>query len=302
MNKPKKKAESNVDLKKQQLDETSEIYINLLCDRYKNRGVSTKVQADAKAQTKNDAERTVKPQGVPGVDMPEDGESYQSGSYMGVSYMTSDDFAKYYKERREFNAPHPPMRDKAEYDEIEKKDKEKRAEANSVSPKKAKWLAVKYELKTRAKKIKSKLNAEGFKEISGEWFPPDEVENRREGKKSRFPKKSIPAFVIITLSLFLIVSGSVMVSHAEIEVSKLENKIIRYERERDELDSKLQTGTDLWAIREWALGEGMVSREYLNSKYIELENDEITEKFEKNNEDGIFKTFLKAIGLINDEK
>lgn len=302
MNKPKKKAESNVDLKKQQLDETSEIYINLLCDRYKNRGVSTKVQADAKAQTKNDAEKTVKPQGVPGVDMPEDGENYQSGSYMGVSYMTSDDFAKYYKERREFNAPHPPMRDKAEYDEIEKKDKEKRAEANSVSPKKAKWLAVKYELKTRAKKIKSKLNAEGFKEISGEWFPPDEVENRREGKKSSFPKKSIPAFVIITLSLFLIVSGSVMVSHAEIEVSKLENKIIRYERERDELDSKLQTGTDLWAIREWALGEGMVSREYLNSKYIELENDEITEKFEKNNEDGIFKTFLKAIGLINDEK
>lgn len=302
MNKPKKKAESNVDLKKQELDETSEIYINLLCDRYKNRGVSSKVKTDVKTQVDGEVAKTVKSYGIRGIDAPQDEKSYQSGSYMGVSYMTSDDFAKYYKERREFNTPNAHKRDKSEYDEIEKKDREKKAGESSVPPKKALWLAIKYELKTRAKKIKSKLNAEGFKELSGEWFPSDEVENRREGKKSRFPKKSIPAFVIITLSLLLIVSGSVMVSHAEIEVSKLENKIIRYERERDELDSKLQTGTDLMAIREWALGEGMVSREYLNSKYIETQNDEMTEKYKKDDGDGILKTFLKAIGLINDSK
>lgn len=298
MDKPKKKAESNVDLKKQQIDETSEIYINLLCDRYKNRGVSSKVRNDA---TSSDTAKAIKNKAIPGVDISSDGEDYQSGSYMGVSYMTSDDFLKFYKERREFNAPNAPSRSKAEYDAIENKASEKKAEAQGASPKKAKWLAVKYELKTRAKKIKSKLNAEGFKELSSEWFPPDEVENRREGKKTRFPKKSIPAFVIVALSLLLIVSGSVMVSHAEIEVSKLENKIIRYERERDQLDSKLQTGTDLMSVREWAISQGMVSREYLNSKYVELENGDITEEHEKAEKDGIIKTFLKAIGLINDD-
>ena len=302
MSKPKKKAESNVDLKKQHVDETSEIYINLLCDRYKNRGVSTKVSTDARNSIPSESEKSAKPRNIPGVDIPENEESYQSGSYHGVSYMTSDDFLKFYKERREFNAPRSRSRDQAEYDEIEKKDKEKKAEENSISPKKAKWLAVKYELKVRARKIKSKLNVEGFKELSGEWFPPDEIENRREGKKSRFPKKSIPAFIIVTVSLLLIVSSSIMVSHAEIEVAKLENKIIRYERERDELDSKLQTGLDLAAVREWALSQGMVNREYLNSKYIEFDDDEMTEKYEKDREDGIFKTFLRAIGLINEDK
>ena len=56
MNKPKKKAESNIDFKAQQLDENSEIYINLLCDRYKHRGITTKVKSDAAAQSrKNEA-------------------------------------------------------------------------------------------------------------------------------------------------------------------------------------------------------------------------------------------------------
>ena len=299
-NKPKKKAESNVDLKRQQLDQTSELYLNLLCDRYKNRGVTTKVQRDASAQTNDEAKKIAEQYAAHGIDVPCDESQYKSGTHQGVSYMTSDDFAKYYRERREINTSSFKMRTQSEYDEIQKQDKEKRDKENSVSPKKAKWLAVKFELKKRAKKVKSKLNVEGLKEVSGEWFPPDAEENRRVSKKSRFPKKSIPAFIIITLSLLLIVSGSVMVSHAEIEVSKLENKIIKYERERDELDSKLQTGLDLMAIREWAIGEGMVGREYLNSKYIDLEEEDATEKYEKENGEGAFKTFLRAIGLIND--
>ena len=295
-----KKAESNVDLKRQQLDEASEMYINMLCDRYKNRGVTTKIHKDAHAQAQKEAAKTQKPYVPHEVDPSRDDGGYQSGSHNGVSYMTSDDFAKYYRERREFNTSNSKMRAQSEYDEIQKKDKENKEKESSISPKKAQWLAIKYELKKKAKEVKSKLNAEGLKELSGEWFPPDEEENRREGRKSRFPKKSIPAFIIITLSLLLIVSGSVMVSHAEIEVSKLENKIIKYERERDELDSKLQTGLDLMAIREWAIGEGMVSREYLNSKYIDLEDEDATEKYEKEDKEGVFKTFLRAIGIIND--
>ncbi len=302
MDKPKKKAESNVDLKKQQLDETSEIYINLLCDRYKNRGITSKVKTDARAQARGEDKKAANTYAARGIDISDNEEKYRSGSYMGMSYMTSDDFANYYRDRREFNAPRVPSRAQSEYDEIERKDREKKAEANSVPPKKALWLAVRYELKKRIKAVKSKLNAEGLKELSNEWFPPDVEENRREGKKTFFPKKSIPAFIIVTVSLLLIVSGSVMVSHAEIEVSRLENKIISYKEERDELDSKLQTSLDLMAIREWALGEGMVSRDYLNSKYLELEDGEMIEKYEKESDEGIFRTFLRAIGLISDSE
>lgn len=302
MKKTKKTAESNVDLKSQQVDDQSELYINLLCDRYKHRGVTTKVQFDADVQANNQKKKSVDRYNTRNFDEPQDGMNYRSGEFGGMSYMTSDDFAKYYKEKREFNTLGAVHRTKSQYEEIEKQDKEKKMQANSVSPKKAQWLAIKYEMGKRAKSIKSNLNVEGYKKFSKEWFPRDAFENRREGNGSKFPIKSIPAIVIIAVSLMLIVSGSVMVSHAEIEVSKLENRIIRYESERDELDSKLQTGIDLMEIRKWALGEGMVSREYVNSKYVDLENDEITEKYEKEKDEGIFKTFLRAIGLISDKE
>ena len=235
------------------------------------------------------------------IEVPADDKRYRNGNFQGMSYMTSDDFAHYYKDRRDFNTSYAYHRSQSEYDEIEKQDKEKKAKENSVSPKKALWLAIVYELKTRAVAIKDKLNVEGLKEFSNIWFPRDNEENRREGKKSRFPVKSIPAFLIITVSLLLIVSGSVMVSHAEIEVSKLENRIIRFERERDELDAQLDTRSDLMEIRKWAIAQGMVGREYLKSEYIEIENDEVTEKFEKDNP-SIIRRFLEAIGIIKSEE
>ncbi len=302
MSKPQRKAESNVDFKNQQLDKESELYINMLCDRYKNRGVTVKVKKDAKRIEGDEGAPPKSTHTVRGIDSPEDASRYKSGSFMGVSYMTSDDFAEYYRQRRGFNTLRAVPRAQSEYDEIARADKEKKAEKGDISPKKELWLAIVYETKTRVKAIKDKLNAEGLREVSDEWFPLDKREDRREGKKSHFPKKSIPAFIIITLSLLLIVSGSIMVSHAEIEVSKLENRIIAYERERDELNSKLKTKSDLMEIREWAISEGMVSREYLNSKYIEIENGERTEVYEKEADDGIIKTFLKAIGLITDEE
>lgn len=302
MKKTTKQAESNVDLKSQQIDDQSELYINLLCDRYKHRGVTTKVKFDADVQANQQKKISAERYNTRKIDEPQAEKNYRSGEFGGVSYMTSDDFAKYYKEKREFNTPGGMQRTKSQCEETEKQDKEKNAQANSISPKKAKWLAIKYEIGKRAKSIKSNLSVEGLKRFSKEWFPYDAFENRREGGNAKFPKKSIPAIIIVTVSLFLIVSGSVMVSHAEIEVSKLENRIIRYEAERDELDSKLQTGIDLMAIRKWALDQGMVSREYVNSKFVDLENNEITEKFEKEKDEGIFRTFLRAIGLIGNKE
>ena len=302
MNKPKKKAESNIDFKAQQLDENSEIYINLLCDRYKNRGITTKVKNDAAQSRKNEAiSKTAAEISAKTGEISANDEKYKHGNFQGVSYMTSDDFAHYYKDRRDFNTSRAKRRTEGEYEEIAKKDQEKKAKESSIPPKKALWLAIAYELKTRARKLKGKLNAEGLKEFSAAWFPRDDEENRREGEKSRFPKRSIPVFVIVTISLLLIVSGSVMVSHAEIDVSKLENKIVRLERERDELNAELNTRIDLIEIRKWAIGEGMVGKEYINSKYIELESDEMTEKIEKESKPSLIRRFLEAIGVINSE-
>ena len=300
MNKPKKKAESNIDFKKQQVDEDSELYINMLCDRYKHRGITTKVQTDADSINKNDQSATKTAQ-INGraIEVSAADEKYKNGNFRGVSYMTSDDFAKYYKDRRDFNTSRAFRRSQNEYDEIAKNDAEKKAKENEISPKKALWLAIVFELKTRAKAIKSKLNVEGLKELSRDWFPRDNEENRREGKKRRFPVRAIPAYVIVTLSLLLIVSGSVMVSHAEIEVAKLENIVLKYEKQRDELNDKLETRNDLMEIRKWALEQGMVGREYLNSKYVDLENDEKTEKIEKVKEPSFIRKILEAFGIID---
>ncbi len=111
------------------------------------------------------------------------------------------------------------------------------------------------------------------------------------------PRGVVPSLVIVALSLLLIVSGSVMVSRASMKVSDLEYQIDRQERIRDELLVDIELKNDMLMVKEWAMQNGMVSGEYVNSKHIDMENPEKIESFVKAEDKGFFERLLSAIGL-----
>ena len=281
------------------------VYINMLCERYKNRGVTTRVRCDADAQSSRHKIAVCNAPLAYSIDYmrvsPFDSK-YRTGSYKGKSYMSSDDFALYYRDLRDYRTPKQACRAEEEYIEIEQRsiEKQKAIEAGTRS-KKAKWLALTHTIKAKIKETKSRLNLEEFKKFSADWFPADCEENRREGKSKRIPRGIVSSFVVVALSLLLIVSGSVMVSRAEMEISDLEYQIDSYEAQRDELLVDIELKNDMLMVKEWAMQNGMVSGEYVNSKHIDIENPESFESFEKKEEKGIFYKLFSAIGLIKPE-
>ena len=282
-----------------------DVYINMLCERYKNRGVTTRVKCDADAQSSRHKIAVCNAPGAYSIDYmrvsPFDAK-YRTGSYKGKSYMSSEDFALYYRDLRDYRTPRQASRAEEEYAEIQQRSIEKKKEIEAgTRSKKAKWLALTHTVKSKIKEVKSRLNLEEFKRFSADWFPADCEENRREGKTKKMPRGIVPSFVIVGLSLLLIVSGSVMVSRAEMKVSDLEYQIDSYEATRDELLVDIELKNDMLMVKEWAMQNGMVSGEYVNSKHIDIENPESIESFEKKEEKGFFHKLLIAIGLDKSE-
>ncbi len=279
----------------------SSVYIDMLCERFRNRGISTKVNADAKRQAeKEESIRRLAPRAYEiefGKVSPYD-KKYRTGRFDGKSYMSSDDFAAYYRDLRNYKLPKYYTRPVSEYRDAEEKAAREKAEIEGIPPKKVMWLAVKQELSEKLKKLRAELNAEGLKKFGWEWFPADKAENRVEGKKRRIPKGIISSFSVVTLSLLMIVCSSVMVSRAQSRVSELENEISSLEEIRDELNNDLEIKNDMLMIKEIATGSyGMVSREYVNSKYIEMDLPEQIQTYSKPKKESTLSSILRAIGL-----
>ena len=101
---------------------------------------------------------------------------------------------------------------------------------------------------------------EKMKDAFGDEFKEHFNEEVLEGKKTRMPKRVLPALALVTLSLLMVVCSSVMVSRASREVSKLENQIESLEDIRDDLDADLEVKNNMLMIKEIAVKEyGMIS-------------------------------------------
>ena len=92
------------------VDYTNDSYnrcLNALRDRYKGRGIYENVKNEATLQAKKEAAtRAI----APGAYVLYDSKSriadvYRSGVYNGSKYMTSDDFVRYFKSRRDYYSP-----------------------------------------------------------------------------------------------------------------------------------------------------------------------------------------------------
>ncbi len=264
------------------------LYIDMLCEKFKNRGIKTGLSAEKSAEIRKNAEKL----GIRLEDVSAMDEKYRTLKVDGKTYMSSEDFAAYYKDLRGYKLPSFAARAENEYKEAEAA--AKNVQESGKPPKKALWLAVKRRIKDFVLDFFSVFVVEEFKKQSEEEVV--------EGKKKRIPRGVLSTMLIVTLSLMLIVSSTVMVSRASGDVSRLEYEIEQLQIEKNDLDGKLIETSDMIEIKRIAVNEyGMISGDYATSKFLDVaENEAIAIYGEKAREDNIVVKVLKAIGFIKD--
>ena len=109
--------------------DVSSLYIDMLCERFKDRGIKT-CGASAEAHAELYRRIESRKSRVNAAD-----PKYKSLNINGRSYMTSDDFAAYYKDLRDYKMPRFYSRAESEYEEA-KALAEKKVQESGNSPKK----------------------------------------------------------------------------------------------------------------------------------------------------------------------
>ncbi len=267
----------------------SDLYMDMLCERYKNRGIKTGL-ADPKR--KNDIEARAQKLGISTEGEAARREKYKTLRIDGKSYMSHDDFAAYYKELRGYKLPGFYSRAESEYESANGGMKNVQESGNP--PKKAIWLAIKRNTVSSALALFDTYIASERREHMKE-----EV---KTVKAKRIPRGVLPVFAAVTLSALLIVCSTVMVSRATSAVGKLENEIEALEEERIDLNASLEVKNDMLEIKRLAVEEyGMISGDYAASRYLDLGNAEKVEVYDEKEEDGsLISQLLRAVGLKSD--
>ena len=263
------------------------LYIDMLCEKFKNRGIKTGLSAQRSAEIKREAQTL----GIEFESVSAKDEKYRTMKIDGRAYMSSDDFAAYYKDLRGYKMPHFYSRAEKEYEEAVAG---KNVQDSGKPPKKALWLAIKKRAEKAAKRVKRELTlSEIRRQFLGECV---------EGEKKRIPKGIFPTMAIVTLSLLLVVCSSVMVSRASSDVSKLEYQIDVLQESKRDLEGKLVEKNNMLDIRKIAVEEyNMINGGFATSKFLDVTEDEEIELFDtRDGEESFLKTILKAIGFISD--
>ena len=147
---------------------------------------------------------------------------------------------------------------------------------------------AKSEIKALPAKIKEKLPL---------WFNGARADV--SGEKKRFPLSAFASIAAVAASLMLIVTGSIMVTRAEDELSMLKREVDLMAGEVAEMRSDMDVATNLMEVRRVATEEyGMVEEEYLKAEYISVQPEESVEAFEEERADKFgIDALLSAIGI-----
>ncbi len=275
------------------------LYIDMLCERFKDRGIKTSVQSEAEERDGRDSARSRLLKLYPSMaGVSAEDKKYNSINVGGRPCMSSEDFANYYRDLRDYKMPRFYSRAEKEYEEAEAAKVAEGVQETGKPPKKAVWLTV----KERIKSITSHLNKEELAQFSEEWFRLEKGDEIREGEKKRMPRGVIPTLLAVSLSLMLIVCSSVMVSRASAEISALEDKIDSLNVEIRDLEGKLEVKNDMLEIYRIATEEyGMISEDYASSRYVDVkEEDQIKAVNAGKEKNSWLDELLRAIGFKKD--
>ena len=271
-------------------------YINLLCDRFRNKGIAEKAHLDAQADAAASAKRRAR-KGADTIDPKS--KKYKTSLYNGKLYTGSEDFARYYKDLRGPKSPDAASRDEEEY---------KKALADSrgkvkLQSKKEMRLAIRKLMGEKLREIGLiPIKPKKLMETVGRGFPDADAQGEVKAKRKSMPKGMLFAVMIIFVSLLLIVTSSVMVSRTESDISRLESKLEELKKQEAKLSVDLEVKNNMINIKEIAEGEyGMVSAEYVASRYISIgREDTVITDSSYSRESAIVRLF-EALGLKKED-
>ena len=260
-----------------------------LRNRYRGKAVSNNVKNESAALRERDALAMGSSTGYVLFDSRSKiADSYRSGVYNGSRYMTSDDFVRYFKTRRAFYSPSTFKAEKTEATE----NTAVPARKNGASPSSL----------TSGESGSKESHTQGLiaavKKFANSWFPVERKEGRSEGRKFKLPVSAMVGIAVFAVSMTLIVSGSVLVEASAGEVGRLDNQIAQLKVEKADIEGKLDLKYTVDEIEKDAKEMGMIKRQYADSKYISLENDDEIVIFEGKEKENVgLATLLSAFGI-----
>ena len=268
--------------------------INELRARYRGRGIAGGIKAEAARLDAGDKAHLSQSESYVLFDSRSGiADSYRSGVYNGSKYMTSDDFVRYFKSRRAFYMP-----------EALKQKQMESALANPAVPKRQANGRGSRELagsESNSKEGHLRTIISALKDIRDKWFPMEP----REGRVDTYRRGSfkIPVAVaswlaVFTVSLGLIVGGSVMIGSASGEVGRLNSEIAVLEAQQSDLEGKLDLKYSINELETDASELGMIKREYADNQYISAEGDNEVIIYEENEDKNVgLAALLAAFGI-----
>lgn len=275
-----------------EMNESYNRCINELRNRYKGRGVSNSIGTDARAKKDGPAMLNGAESYVLFDSRSNIADSYRSGVYNGSKYMTSDDFVRYFKSRREFYMP----------EALRKKQQETQVKAVAQKRTAGRGSRELTHSESDSKEGHLSLLISALTELKNKWFPVEPTEGRREGRRFRVPVAAMSGLAVFTLSLGLIVGGSVMIGNASGEVGQLNGEIAVLEAKHTDLEGKLDLKYNINEIEEDARSLGMVNREHADNQYLPITGDNEVIVYEENRDKNVgLAALLAAFGIDIDE-
>ncbi len=132
------------------------------------------------------------------------------------------------------------------------------------------------------------------------WLPSGERYIRVRNQK-RFPLAMVMMIIAVSVSLMLIVCGSVMTSHMEREVCALNNELAELNDLAEELEGELALKNDPLKMEQLAAELGMVRGEYVETRLLRTTTEEHTVVYDTEEQGTLsLATLLSAFGFFKD--
>ncbi|MBQ3507092.1 MAG: hypothetical protein IJD10_03875 [Clostridia bacterium] len=286
-------------------------YIEMFCNRYRDRGIAGRIHTDAAKQEKKEAlSRAITPGSYVGTEKlagKEKLDAYRTGVSDGKRYMTADDFARYYHDQRGYKYPqYRTVTDAERIAAVQAVTVADPRETRLEQPKKAGWLTDTDKLPAFLQKLMTRPVFVRLNEWAGETFPREgemRTASRADGSKcSRpIPAGLVAALVTVVVSMAMVITSTVSVSQATREASELKQSVAEMREIHNELSDQLDLKNDMLAIEDKATNElGMVHEKYLNGEYLTEKVEDHLEVYDEDL-DGEKKTglawLLSAFGI-----
>ena len=286
-------------------------YIEMFCNRYRDRGIAGRMYTDAAKQEKKEAlSRAITPGSYVGTETlagKEKLDAYRTGVSDGKRYMTADDFARYYHDQRGYKYPqYRTATDAERIAAVQAVVAANTHETRLEQPKKAGWLTDTDKLPVLLQKLMTRPFFVRLNEWAGETFPR-EKEERTETRASGsmryrpIPAGLVAALVTVVVSMTMVITSTVSVSQATRDVSQLKESVAEMRDIHNELSDQLDLKNDMLAIEDKATNElGMVHEKYLNGEYLSESAEDHLEVYDedRDGEDkGGLSWLLSAFGL-----